>query len=160
MGRARRVDHATDRADLRQDLGQERLTAEARVDAHDEDEVDRVEDVANGRFVGRGIEHDARALADVADVLERPVEVRTRLDVHRDPIGARGGEVLEVAVGLDDHEVDVDRKRRRGPDRLDDGRPDRDVGDEAPVHDIDVNPVGACRLRSAHLLGESPEIGR
>ena len=44
-----------------------------------------------------------------------------------------------------------------GPDHH---RPERDVGDEAAVHDVDVDAVAAGRLGRPDLLGQPAEVGR
>ena len=84
--------------------------AEARVDAHHEDQVGDVEDVLDRALVRRRVQDDARALAEVTDVLQRPVKVGARLDVDGDPVRAGRREVLEVPLGLDDHQVHVERR--------------------------------------------------
>ena len=90
------------------------------------------------------------------------MEVRAGLDVDRQDVGPGLREVGEVALGLDDHQVDVEEGSRllaEGPERLDDERPDRDVRDEPPVHDVDVEPVGPGGDRLAGVGGETAEIG-
>ena len=63
-----------------------------------------------------------------------------------DRVGAGGGESLDPAGWLDDHEVDVDRELGCGADSLDDRETDADVGHEDAVHDVDVDEVGAGRF--------------
>jgi hypothetical protein len=90
------------------------------------------------------------------------VEVRARLDVDRQDVGTGPREVGEVTLGLDDHQVDVEEGTglpAKGPERLDDERSDRDVRDETPVHDVDVEPVGSGGDGLASVDGEAPEIG-
>ena len=53
-------------------------------------------------------------------------------------------ERLDVAIGLLDHQVHVERHLRDLADRPDDRRPHREVRDEVAVHDVDVNQVGAA----------------
>ncbi len=80
--------------------------------------------------------------------------------MHQQMIGAGMHEIVDISLRLDNHQMDVDRFRRRPPHGFDDNRADRQVWHEAAVHDIDVNPVGAGRLDGMHLLGEPPEISR
>ena len=84
---------------------------------------------------------------------------RARLGLHQEMIGAGVGEGRKIALRLDDHQVDVERLCRRAADRLQHDRPDGDVGDEAAVHHVDVDPVGAGGVDGAHLLAQSGEIG-
>ena len=82
------------------------------------------------------------------------------LDVDSDRIGAGGGESLDPAGGLDDHEVDVDREIGCGADGLDDREPDADVGHEDAVHDVDVDEVSAGRFDRGDLLAEPAKVSR
>ena len=73
-------------------------------------------------------------------------------------VGARAHDRVDVALRLDDHQVDVERLGRRATDGLDDDRAEADVGDEAAVHDVDVDPVGAGGVDGANLFGQSRKI--
>ena len=57
----------------------------------------------------RRIEHDAGLDAERLDRVNRAVQVGQHLDVHRDHRRARLGERLDVAVGVGDHQVHVER---------------------------------------------------
>ena len=81
------------------------------------------------------------------------------LDVHRAAVRPGVGEVLQVAPGLGHHQVAVEEQRRVAAQRRHHRRPDRDVGDEVPVHHVDVEPVGR-RGHLPHLLGQQAEVGR
>ena len=68
------------------------LPAPARIDAHQEAEVDDLGDRLD-RLDGRaGVDHDAGGAAELADQLQRVVDVRRRLGVDRDHVRARLGE--------------------------------------------------------------------
>jgi hypothetical protein len=71
--------------DLGQDLRQESLSAEARVDGHDEDNVAKMDAVFDQFYWRRGIEHRTRFLAELADLREHAVEIDCRrgLGVNR-----------------------------------------------------------------------------
>src|SRR5262249_38850207 len=62
-------------------------------------------------------------------------------------------------LGLDDHEVHVHRFVGQLTQRLDHVRAERDVGNEAPVHDVHVQPVGAGLEHLLDLLFQAREIG-
>ena len=66
---------------------------------------------------------------------------------------------LEVAIGLGDHQVRLEREPGHPPERADDHRPDRDVRDEMSVHDVHVDAVGARCLDFGDLLAQAREIG-
>jgi len=84
---------------------------------------------------------------------------RNRLDVDVDEVRARAREVFEEAVGLHDHQVQVERHLRPLADRLHHRRTDGDVGDELPVHHVDVEHVGPRELDRLHLFSQACEIG-
>src|SRR5262249_38427431 len=111
-----------------------------------EDQIDQVQDVPQAVFGGGWVDDDARPLFQPADVLQRPVEVGTRFDVNGQPVRARVGERVEEPLRLYDHEMHIEEALRRFPYRLHDRRYNRQVGDEPTVHDVDVNPIGACLL--------------
>ena len=108
----RAVEHRANAADLLDAVRNERLAAEAGVHRHHEHEIQVAGDVLE-RDGGRGRVEDRTGLgAELLDEVDRAVQVRHRLDVHRHHVGAGLDEVLDVAVRLLDHQVDVERTRR------------------------------------------------
>ena len=75
-----------------------------------------------------------------------------------DDVRASLGEVRDAELGLDDHGVGVENLVGDGAERVDDEGADGDVGDEAAVHDVDVDPLSAGLIDSLDLL--SREEGR
>ena len=75
-------------------------------------------------------------------------------------IGAGFGEVGEIALRLDDHQVHIEWLVRAAPHRFDDDRPDRDVRREATIHHINMDPIRARRIDGVNLLGETSKIRR
>ena len=57
--------------------------------------------------------------------------------------GPRLGEVGDAELGLHDHEVAVQHLVGDGAEGLDHEGTDGDVGHEAAVHHVDVDPLGA-----------------
>ena len=145
--------------DLAQLAVDELLPAEARIDAHDQDEVDVLEHIIEHLGRGRGVERDAGLLAEPLDPLDRAVEVRAGLGMDGDDVGARLGEGVEERVDRRDHQMDVERLGGVRAKRFDHRRADGEVGHEMPVHHVDVHPVGAGRVHRAHFLAEPGEIG-
>merc|ERR1719163_1990927 len=127
----------------------------------DADEVDAVEDVLEAVGVGAGVEHDTRLASEVLDLVDGAVEVDggRALRVHGDDVRASLGEVRDAELGLDDHEVGVENLVGDGAERVDDEGTDGDVGDEATVHDIDVDPLRAGLIDSLDLFAEGGEVG-
>ena len=105
-----------------------------------------------------GAERDGGLLPERSDVRDGGRQIGHRLGVHVDEVGARAREVLQVAVGLDDHQVEIERNRRRLADRLHDRGTQRDVRDELAVHDVDVDHVGARRRDRLHLFAQAGKI--
>mmetsp|Transcript_2000 Transcript_2000/g.9027 ORF Transcript_2000/g.9027 Transcript_2000/m.9027 type:complete len:298 (-) Transcript_2000:14-907(-) len=157
LGVAHRLD-LRDLLNLRLDEG---LAAEAGVDGHDQDEVDAVEDVLEAFGGGSGVEDDARLASEVLDLVDGAVEVDggRAFRVDGDDVGASLGEVRDAELGLDDHEVAVEHLVGDGAERVDDEGADGDVGDEAAVHDVDVDPLGAGLIDSLDLGAEGGEVG-
>ena len=81
-------------------------------------------------------------------------------DVHRQPGGPRIPKRLDAALRVFDHQVDVKGELGITAAVLDRARPDGDRGNEVPVHDVEVHPVGTCLFQRRHFLAQPAEIGR
>src|SRR3954470_13357850 len=84
--------------------------------------------------------------------------MRCYFGVDGEPRRAGGGEIVEVALRLQDHHVHVERQRRRAAQGLDDLRAEGEVRHEPAVHDVHVNPIRSCLLEHRHLVGEPAEV--
>ena len=146
--------------DLRLAARNERLAAEAGVHRHDEHEVDVAGDLLERDDRRRRVEDDARLDAERLDGVHGAMQMRQHFDVDRDHRRAGLGEGVDVAIGIGDHQVDVERHRRDPLERPDDRRADRDVRHEVAVHDVDVNQVGAAALDGRDRVAEGREVGR
>src|SRR5688572_15393140 len=80
------------------------------------------------------------------------------LNVNRESRRARGHEGVEVLLRLDDHEMHVEGQRRDLAHGFDDLRPEREVRNERPIHDVDVQPVGAAGLAHRDVVGEPRKV--
>ena len=106
------------------------------------------------------VERDARLLAQRADGLQRPVQMRPRLDVDRDDVGAGLGERLEVGIARRDHQVDVEGLLACAVcSAFTTSGPMRDVGDEMAVHHVDMDPVGTGAVDGAQFLAQLGKVG-
>src|SRR5204862_705177 len=72
---------------------------------------------------------------------------------------SRGGERVDVVLGLDHHQVHIDRFVGQLAERLDHIRAERDVRYEPSVHHIDVQPIRAGLENLSDLVLQSREIG-
>ncbi len=80
-----------------------------------------------------------------------------------DRVGAGLGKGLDLALGLLDHQVDVERTAGCvNPicDRAGDQRPNRYRRHEVPVHHVDVDHPGAGAEDFVYLSPEPGEVGR
>jgi hypothetical protein len=79
--------------------------------------------------------------------------------VDTDEISACKRELFNVPFRLDDHQVYVDGKLRASSNGADDEWPERDVGDEAAIHDIYMDPIGTGLLHLSHFLRQASQVG-
>ena len=82
-----------------------------------------------------------------------------RLDVHGDIGGTGLGVACHPVFGSLDHEVDIQWQPRRRAQVGDHLRPECEIRHEMPVHDVDVDPVGAAGLGLGHGIGQPAEVG-
>src|SRR5260370_1281110 len=80
--------------------------------------------------------------------------MRSRLRMHGHGVGAGFGEIVQEEIDRRNHQMNVEGPIRMRPQRLHHRRPDRDVGHEMPVHDVDMQIVGTRRRDRARLLAE------
>ena len=144
--------------DLADRFRNERLRAEARVDRHDEQQVEVGGDLAHAVDRRGRVHGDTRLAAQLLDAHHLAVQVRRGLDMDGQHRRARLGEALEVLLRFHDHEVHVERQRGEPSAGLDDLGAERQVRHEAAVHDVDVQPVGAAGLDHGELIGEAGEV--
>ena len=90
---------------------------------------------------------------------ERAVQVGAGLVVHGDAVGAGLGERLEVAVGIGDHQVQLEREVGHASQRPHGVGAEGEVRHEDAIHHIDVQPFGTTALERGDGVGEVPEVG-
>ena len=79
--------------------------------------------------------------------------------VHGDAVRAGRREIIDVTFGLDNHQVANQKGSGHLVQVLDHHWPDRDVGHEAAVHDIDMDPLGPGGNHGVDLLAQAGEVG-
>ena len=134
------------------------LPAEAGIHRHHQDEVDIGGDLFDRRHRRRRVEDHAGLGAELLDLRDGAMQVRQHLDVHRHHVRAGIDERLDVAIGIADHQVHVERQRGRLAQRLHDRHADGDVGHEVSVHHVDVDLIGAAARRGGDLGAEVREV--
>jgi len=80
--------------------------------------------------------------------------------VEDDDVCSCSGKVLDVLFRVGDHQVRFEGEAGTTADGFDDYGAHSDVGDEVPVHDVDLDALGTCRLGLAYLFAKACEIGR
>ena len=80
--------------------------------------------------------------------------------MHRNGIGAGLDEGGDIALGVLNHEVDVQVQARDLADGFDHRRPNGDIGDEVAVHDVHVQDGGAGALDASDLFGQAGKVRR
>src|SRR2546427_1110996 len=128
-------------ADLRDDIGAERLAREARLDGHDEEQVHVREKRDRAVERGRGIEDQAGLHARVTNYADRLPNIMIALHVDREVVDPRVRERSNELLRVRDHEVPVEGDLRQGSDRRDDGGPHREIRHEVAVHHVYVEQV-------------------
>ena len=98
----------------------ELLAAEARIDRHDEDHVEVLQELFDHREARAGIQCDAGLAAGSLDLLHDAVAVLGCLDVERDDVRAGLSEGLDLRLGMLDHQVDIEDALRCLAQALDD----------------------------------------
>src|SRR5215218_10391184 len=149
-------------ADLVGRVGDEGLSSPAGVDGHAEKDVGVVDGLADGRYRCAGIDRQPRHAAELADRVERAVDVRRGLGVEGDVVRTGLGELLDVIAGPLDHQVDVDGAARvvdQVGDRSRHQWADRDRRDEVAIHHVDVDDPRAGRHHLLDLRAEAREVG-
>ncbi len=91
------------------------------------------------------------------------MQVRGRLGVNGDAVGARARDIAHLALGTLDHHVDVDQAAGvvdQVRDRADDDRAERDRRHEVPVHHVDMDHPRTGVEHVLDLSAEPREVGR
>ncbi len=151
-------DHLSHLADLGLHRLDVLLTAEAGVDGHHQDHVDKVQHMLHGLRRGGWIEGDACLGAEGADVGQRPMEVCARLGVHDEKLAPGLDVPSRQHIGSEHHQVSLERERRMSAGTGDDVRPEREVRHELTIHHVPLNPVDAGLVEGKDGFAERREI--
>jgi len=137
----------------------EGLTAKPWINAHEQHLSQHRDHFIDRIQWRRWVQGDARQSPRLLDCAQSAVEMGVRFDVDGHDIGAGGDEALDPAIGIDDHQVNVDRQSGGATDRFDQWQADRDIGYEDPVHNVDVNEIRTGGFGGVELLAEPEKIG-
>ena len=81
------------------------------------------------------------------------------LKVHADHINPRVDERFNELVGILDHEVGIKGQISAAAELRHNRGPEGDVGNEMPVHDIEVDDVRSAPVHLGDLLAQTTEVG-
>ena len=152
--------------DLAQGRINEALATKAGVDAHDQNQINVVDQPIEQVQWFSGVEDQAHLATRSLDGLHTAVGMGAGVGVKADQIGAGFGKGLGQGVHRRDHQVHVNWHRHPGSgfgmrlQGLTHHGAEAEVGHIMVVHHIEMNPVCAGINDLAHLLTEAGEIGR
>ena len=126
-----------------QSRGDEALTTEARVHAHQQDDIDLVEDIIQIRKARRRIKDKTSLTTVIADQLKRAVDVFGGFTMERDDVCACFGKHRNHCIDRFDHQMHIDGDGHMGANCFANQRTDRQIRDIMIVHDVKVDPVCA-----------------
>lgn len=130
--------HLFEPGNLFDGLGYEFLSAESRIYRHDKYHVSIGDNVFEHGDGCMRIEGDSGFHARFFDFLHRAVQMQTSLVMYVHHVCTEGLQSGNEFLGLGDHEVYIERFPAQGSYGFDDRKSERDVRDEHPVHDIEV----------------------
>ena len=107
-----------------------------------------------------GVEGDTGLGSELPDPGQGPVQVGAGLDVDDHDLAAGIDIAGYELVGSDDHQVSLERNRHVGSAGGDDVGTEGQVGDEHPVHHVELDPVDPRFLEIDTLLAQTGEVGR
>ena len=123
----------------------EALAAEAGLDGHDQHHIQFLNVGQDGLGTGDGAQGNGLLHAPALHGVQRPADAAGAggLQMDGDEIGSRVGEVVDIAVGVVDHQMHVQKGVGVLVDCLQHRQTEGDVGHEAAVHHVEVDEVGA-----------------
>ena len=137
-----------------------RLTTESGIDAHQEQQIEVGHYLLDQRQRARWIERKTSHHPPFPNRRQVPLHMDRRLRMEGEHAHAEVGVLGDVPLRLHHHEVHIEGRVGELPERLDERGPKREVGDEAPIHHIDVQPLRATGQGRFDLFTELSEIGR
>jgi hypothetical protein len=92
-------------------------------------------------------------------LLDVPVEMAAGFEVDDQSVGAGFFKCFGIAFGFFDHEVDIADLGGSLSYLLDDRESETDIGNEPPIHDIEVQPVGFAFIDHFAFIFQPKKIG-
>lgn len=105
------------------------------------------------------VEGHRRRRPEIGDGGQRSMKVPTGLGVNDDHLAPGLDETGNQMIRLLDHEMSLERHVHRRAYGGNDVGAERQIGDEASVHDIELDPIDARLLQGLAFLTETSEVG-
>src|SRR6185369_6981223 len=86
--------------------------------------------------------------------------MRASFDVDRDHVGAGVRKFFQILFRLDDHQMGIKRKVGYASHRLNHQWTNSDVGNETPVHYVDMDQTGSAAVGCFYVFTQTGKIGR
>ena len=138
----------------------ERLTAEAGIDRHQQNRVEFVERVIQNRKRRGGIERQSGGESGVADRIDGAVDMADGFGMKRNAFCAGGGERGDEIIDGFGHQMDIPKSVGQGArERAQNRRPDGQIGRVVIVHHIQMQPFAAGVASVAGFFAETRKIG-
>src|SRR5882724_4593864 len=80
--------------------------------------------------------------------------IEGRLDMATDEVGSRFGNGLDVTVRFVEHQVNIKKERRWRAKRGHGLRTEAQIGDEVPIHDVEMKPLDSELFDNFSAAGE------
>ena len=88
------------------------------------------------------------------------MEVTASLIMDAHPIRSGLGEYFDIFVGVVDHHVAVEGQAGDSSQRLDDRRPEGEVGHKVAVHHVNMDNGSSAPFSGLDFFAQSGEVGR
>ena len=135
------------------------LAAEARHDAHHQHQTHLVQ-IGGHRADRRGrVQRKARHSPQTANLAKQRPGVRHGLNMDRQQIGPRPAIGFQVALGVGNHQMNVQRQLRQSPHGLDHRNAKAQVGHKVAVHHVEMEDLRPGSLQRLDFARQMTEVG-
>ena len=107
----------------------------------------------------RRIQHDPGSFAERADELQRAMQMRPRLGMHQDVVGAGLGERGDIRIDRRDHQMHVERQSGVRPQAFSTGGPKLMFGTKWPSITSRCSQSAPAASIALHFVAQPAEIG-
>src|SRR5574344_606100 len=134
------------------------LTAKTRIDTHQKHHINITDNVLQHRYWRRGIQGDTSLHASIMYLLYSTMKMHTGfvMDIHHH--GTQITNLLDELLGLDNHQMYIQRFITYLRHRFHHRKTERDIGYEHSIHHIEMQPVGITTIYHIHLTSKVAEI--